>query len=67
MEHKENGWLIDPADTNDIVNSIVYLLKNSDVREQIAEKGRLTVQQRFSINTVAEAYEKYYLSVIESK
>jgi glycosyltransferase involved in cell wall biosynthesis len=42
-----------PFDIDEMVNNIIYLLKNEDIREKIGEEGRMDAIKRFDYNNVS--------------
>jgi glycosyltransferase involved in cell wall biosynthesis len=46
---KETGLLVAPKDAKELANKILELLKNNILREQLAKKGRLKIEQEFDI------------------
>ena len=54
VNHKENGFIVEQNDVNDLSNSMLELIKNRDLRERMAEKSHEIV---LKLNT--ESISKY--------
>jgi glycosyltransferase involved in cell wall biosynthesis len=52
IHHGENGWIVEVDDLEDLENSIIELLGNSDLRTRLGQAGRQSVEQHYSIATV---------------
>lgn len=48
VEHQKSGLLVDPLNTKEISEQIVYLLKNPKIREQMATYGKERVNKTFN-------------------
>lgn len=56
--HKENGYLVDYNNMNDLANGIDFILNNDP--KQIGEKGRKTALQMYQLETMFNNYKKLY-------
>lgn len=56
---KDNGFLVDPNDPNDLSNKIYQLLSNEKERAKVAENSR-RISLDYSLEKVAENLEKTY-------
>ena len=63
VKDEENGLLVQPRDSEELADAIIYLLKNEDVREKIGKNGRKKVEN-YSWEKIAEETEKVYNEVI---
>jgi teichuronic acid biosynthesis glycosyltransferase TuaC len=59
IQHKHNGWLLDPDDLQGLVHALSTLLQNLQLRRQIGEAARNTVLQRLT-----SAHQGSQLSVV---
>lgn len=59
----ENGLLVPPGNPDALAEAIVYLLKNENVRENMANDGRKKVRN-YSWDKIAEQTEKIYKKLI---
>ncbi|MBN1627856.1 MAG: glycosyltransferase family 4 protein [Deltaproteobacteria bacterium] len=64
VNHGVNGYLIEPADTQAIVDSVVSLLQDPEKRRRLGMAGRQKVETSFSISTMVEAYLTLYDKLI---
>ena len=62
----ENGLLVDPANIDDIVEKICYLLENNDFCKQVATAGYERVKKDFSIAPIVKEHIHYYQNTIEA-
>jgi glycosyltransferase involved in cell wall biosynthesis len=62
INNGEDGILIPPKDGDALRIAIERLIKNKDLMKKLAEKGRKTVHEKFSlkkrIKEIEEVYEK---------
>ncbi|MFC1637223.1 glycosyltransferase, partial [Planctomycetota bacterium] len=56
IEDGENGFLLDPYDTEGFAERIVHLLKKPDVAKGMGEKARETVREKFLITRLLSDY-----------
>lgn len=49
VQHKQNGWLINPSEPQSIVDALEILLGQPDLREQLGRAGRTHAEQ-FSVD-----------------
>jgi glycosyltransferase involved in cell wall biosynthesis len=64
ITHNENGLLIRPKHTEDIVNSVTYLAENNKIRDEISKKARKTIEERFNWDKIALATYEYYKKIL---
>jgi glycosyltransferase involved in cell wall biosynthesis len=60
INHKENGWLVPPANAEELSTAIKTLLVNDKLRQEFAIKGLETVRDKFSINKMVGDYNTIY-------
>jgi len=53
----ENGILADPDDLNDWFESILRLVDNTSIAEEIGKKARLTVERNYTWDFIAKQFE----------
>lgn len=66
VEHKVNGYLAPPQDTESLAQGIAYLLKDDERRARMGEAARRVVEERYAAPVVAAQYKKLYADVLES-
>lgn len=59
-----NGYLIEPADIQAIVDSVLSLLHDPEKRRRFGRAGRAKVESSFSISTMVGAYMTLYNEII---
>jgi len=66
IEDGENGFLLEPKDTEGFADRIIHLLKNADEAKNMGLKGREKVMQKFLITRLLSDY-LYMLNSIMGK
>jgi glycosyltransferase involved in cell wall biosynthesis len=66
IDHGRDGLLVDPDSTAGISDSIVRLLTDDELAEQIGAAGQDRIRQRFSLSTALEENTAFYRKCIES-
>ncbi len=64
ITHGKNGLLVPMDDKEGLAKAIGTLLHDSTLRARITEKG-LERAKEFSVNTMAERYERFFSGIIE--
>jgi len=62
ITHEHDGWLIPPANAEELRTAIETLLDNEALRKKMAANGYLTVKDKFSVNTMVSNYDTLYQS-----
>jgi glycosyltransferase involved in cell wall biosynthesis len=63
IEHRVNGLLINVNDDQALKENILWCLENLEKAKVLGIKGRKTVQQRYSIDTIAAMHFKTFLDI----
>lgn len=63
----ENGFLVDPKDEKEIVEKILFLLKNEEKCKIMGEKGYNYAKRIFSLDKMVENYQNLYLNLWRNK
>lgn len=62
IEHKVNGLLIQPGNSIEIAQALIFLLKNPQIRVTIGENGMQKIRREYSltqtVNQLVELYEE---------
>jgi len=61
----ENGILIKPKSPQQIASSIIYLIENPNIAEQMGNKNIIRARQNHNIENKARDYEKIYMELLE--
>lgn len=56
IQHKQNGWLIDPKKPRSLFSAINSLKKDALLRQQLGTAAKLTIKKRFTPEKIAQAY-----------
>jgi glycosyltransferase involved in cell wall biosynthesis len=60
VRHGETGFLVDPLDTDDVVEHLAAALRAPDLRQAMGERCRATARQRFHPHAVALRTREVY-------
>lgn len=63
----ENGFLVNPADSEQLAEKITLLLKDKDLREKIGRKGRKFVEENYSWSAKAGELMEFYGRLLQNK
>jgi glycosyltransferase involved in cell wall biosynthesis len=61
---RQTGFLIPPGDVRRMADAVESLLKNNSLRAEMSQAGRRFVEKKFSLRSLAERHEDYYLKVL---
>ena len=64
VDHKKNGYLVKPFDTEDLAYGIKWVLEDNIRWKQLSQNARKKVVQEFDIVKVAKKYEDLYKDVL---
>ena len=67
INHGKNGLLFEVNNSNDLRDKIVYLVKNENVAEQIAQEAKKTYDNCYNYETVVKEYLEVYGKVGEKQ
>jgi glycosyltransferase involved in cell wall biosynthesis len=59
----ENGFLVRPKETEKMVEKIIRLVNNADLRRIMGEEARLSVTGSFSFSAMITAHQSLYLKL----
>jgi glycosyltransferase involved in cell wall biosynthesis len=60
VEHGVNGLLVPPGDIRRLVEAILGLLRDPDLRRRMGKQGRELARQQFAVDRIAEQYREVY-------
>ena len=66
VKHKENGVLVEPANVNELVGAIIYLLNNKEEAKNMGEESAKIISEKFGLEIVIDKLEKKYEEVISN-
>lgn len=61
----QNGILVPPNSPVSLANAISRVLDVREFAEDLSKKARLTIEGKYSLKSITEAYEKVYLSLFQ--
>ncbi|MER3445424.1 MAG: hypothetical protein C4291_00695 [Candidatus Dadabacteria bacterium] len=67
IENGENGKLVKVGDEEGIYNAIVELIRNREIARIRGEKGRKTVVERFSIDSIVNEHIRLFSSLLNAR
>ncbi|MFD2514340.1 glycosyltransferase family 4 protein [Pontibacter locisalis] len=67
VENGKNGFLVDYAAEEQIIDKIKYLLANKTVSHEMGRAGYQTVRNKFSIETMRDNYIRLYNETLSNK
>lgn len=56
----KNGLLVNPDDMEGLTEAMLFLIRNSKVREEMGKRGRIYIQENYSIDSIADEYIALY-------
>ncbi len=60
IQHRQNGWLVDPGDSTALANSLSELLNDRELRERIGAAARATILDGFTLRHQAAKLAQLY-------
>jgi glycosyltransferase EpsD len=67
VKNMENGWLINPAETQEFGNKINYLAQSPELRNQLGRNGRRKVIKSYSIDQILKENSRIYQTAGKEK
>lgn len=64
IDHQINGYLAMPFDPDDLAGGIMWVLKSKERHAQLSQQARQTVEERYSLKTVANQYRALYQDIL---
>lgn len=66
IKNNENGFLVEPANSKELAEKIIYLLNNEQKRKEFSEKAFKTVVNNYSSEAMCKEYLKVYDEVFKN-
>ena len=60
IKNNENGFLIEPKNSQELAKKIEILIKNKDLREKFGRKSRKIVEEEFNVERVIKEIVRIY-------
>lgn len=67
VEHQKEGYVVAFGDTKSYSKTIVKLLQDPQLRQDIGKQARKSIERRFSIERVADQYCETYYELLERR
>lgn len=65
IEHKKNGILVEPNDSKELVNSILYMIENAEDAKRMGFEASRLIEQKFKVDIMVDKIEKIYKELVE--
>jgi len=65
IEHKRNGYLVRPFETEDLARGIAWVLEDDERWTSLSLRAREKVEDEFSVEKVAKRYADLYKEILE--
>ena len=60
IKHKENGWLVQPGDEEELSNAMVRLCGDPELRGRLAKRGKQSATARFAVSRYMSELQSFY-------
>lgn len=67
IEHKENGYLAQPFQIEDLAFGIAWVLENEERLHKLSQRARSKAEQEFTLEKQAKNYISVFASLLKSK
>jgi len=67
VRHEETGLLFEAENSDDIVETVNYALKNPEIQEEMINNARKMVEKEYTLQRLVKEYEGVYEGLLESK
>jgi len=67
IDHKVNGYLVDPFDTKQFAEGIIWILSNKNRREELGKNARAKIEKKCNEMKIAQEYKMLYESILENR
>lgn len=65
IKHEKNGILVPPKDDKALADAVIRLLQDKEYVKKLAEKGRQTVKDKFTLDRMIENIEGFYAKALK--
>jgi glycosyltransferase involved in cell wall biosynthesis len=66
ITNEKNGLIIKPKSTNDIIESVIRLVENPQLRKEFGREARIAVEKQFTWEKIAIKTKEQYQKVIDN-
>jgi glycosyltransferase involved in cell wall biosynthesis len=67
IEQDDSGILIPPGNTNELSAAICRILEDGDLRDRLATRARVTVNERFDVKKLVKQILDLYRTMLDSR
>ena len=67
VEHRQNGLLVPPGDEQALAASLVEVMRNDSLANELAVAARLTIESRYSFERMVPAFADLYLNELAAR
>jgi len=67
LDFGEAGMLVDVRSPEQVANAMLKLVQDSELRQRLSEAGHRRARRHFSIEAVADAYERKYEEILNER
>jgi len=67
ITHGENGFLVDPTDTEELARAIEVLVCDPELRREMGHRARRIVEERYSWEVSAQLHKNLYSRLASEK
>jgi glycosyltransferase involved in cell wall biosynthesis len=64
IEDKQNGLTFKAGDPASLEQAVTSLLEDAELRRQLGQNARQTIEKQYSLNSIAERYISLYRDVL---
>lgn len=65
LEHQQNGYIAKPYEIDDLVEGIMWILKNQERYQKLAYRAREKAEQEFALEIQADRYKSLFAEILE--
>jgi glycosyltransferase involved in cell wall biosynthesis len=66
MRHRDSGFLFSPGEDDDMARNLAMLVDNPDLRRQVGERARTSIEQTHSLHVLPRALSELYSKALAS-
>lgn len=64
IDHKQNGYLAQPYESDDLARGITWVLNNEDEQKRLSIQARQKVEQEFAVGKIVERHIELYQELV---
>ncbi|MFN0279630.1 MAG: glycosyltransferase [Pyrinomonadaceae bacterium] len=67
IEDNKNGLLIDPNTPNELLEAMIKLYEDPELKARLGQRAKNDAERRFHISKIASQWESYFTNVLDAK